>query len=49
MRQIIKVEVKEDIADLKRVQKSHPGKFKALQMLIILKKQPQVRKIDLAL
>ena len=49
MRQIIKVKVTEELSELRRLQKNHPQKFKALQMLVILKKQPQVRKIDLAL
>ena len=48
MRQIIEVKVTEDLSALRQLQKKHPQKFKALQMLILLKKQPRVRKIDLA-
>lgn len=49
MRQITEVKVKESLNELKGLQKKHVTKFKALQMLMILKKQPQVRKVDLAL
>ena len=48
MRQIIEVKVTEDLSTLRQLQKKYPKKFNALQMLILLKKQPRVRKIDLS-
>ena len=49
MRPILNISVKESIAELKRLQKHHPGKFKQLQMLLVLKKRGPVNKTELAL
>ncbi len=48
MRTILEVKVQEGIAELKDLQKRYPHKFRALQMLIILRKTPRLRKLDLA-
>ena len=49
MRLILNIPVKESIAELKQLQKQHPNKYKILQMLLILRKQGNTSKKDLAL
>ena len=49
MRLILNIAVKESIAELKQLQKQHPNKYKILQMLLILRKQGNTSKKDLAL
>ena len=49
MRLILNIAVKESIAELKQLQKQHPNKYKILQMLLILTKQGNTSKKDLAL
>ena len=48
MRQIVNISVKESISELKSLQKRHPGKSRALHMLVLLKKRGTVSKTDLA-
>ena len=49
MRQILDIAVKESVVELKRLQKQHPSKHKALHMLLLLRKRGAVSKNDLAL
>jgi transposase len=49
MRQLLTVSVKESIPELKLLQKKNPGKYKALQMLILLKQKGALSKDSLAL
>lgn len=48
MRLILHIPVKESVEELKGLQKKHPGKFKILQMLLLLKKQGPTSKNQLA-
>jgi transposase len=48
MQQIIQVCVKESVSQLRSYQKRFPSKFKALQMLIIIKQQGSLSKYKLA-
>jgi transposase len=48
MQQTIQVEVKESVSELRQHQKRFPSKFKALQMLIIIKQQGSLSKYKLA-
>jgi len=49
MRPLLNIPVKESVAELKGLQKQHPGKYKALQMLLVLKKQGAVSQNYLSL
>lgn len=49
MRAISTIPVKENIAELKKLQKQYPNKYKILQMLLIIKKQGNTSKNDLAM
>ena len=49
MRPILNILVKESMVELKQLQKRYPGKFKQLQMLLILKKLGPVGKTQLAI
>ncbi len=48
MRSLLNIPVKESVAELKQLQKKHPGKFKIFQMLLLLKKQNSTSKNQLA-
>jgi transposase len=48
MRAVLDISIKESVAELKGLQKKHPGKFKMLQMLLLLKKQGATSKNQLA-
>jgi transposase len=48
MRKLSSIPVKESVPELKQLQKRYPGKFKALQMLIHLKKQGPLSVLTLA-
>jgi transposase len=49
MPQPLSIEIKESIPELRRLQRQHPSKFKALQMLILLRQQGPLSKDRLAL
>ena len=49
MRPLLNVVIKESTAELRQLQKQHPGKYKPLQMLLVLKKQGPVSKTQLAI
>ncbi len=49
MRPLLNIPIKESVAELKQLQKQRPGKYKALQMLLVLKKQGAVSQNDLSL
>lgn len=49
MRQILSIIVKESLPELRLLQRQYPGKYKALQMLIILKKQGPLSKSNLSI
>ena len=49
MRQLLNISVKESTSELKELQKKYPGKYKMLQMLLLLKKRGSVSKNELAL
>ncbi len=49
MRLLLNIPIKESVAELKQLQKKQPGKYKALQMLLVLKKQGAVSQNDLSL
>jgi transposase len=49
MRQLLIIPVQETIAELKNLQKKNPSKYKALQMLILLKQKGALSKDTLAL
>jgi transposase len=48
MRQILKVDVKETVVELRKLQRQHPGRFKPLQMLIFIRQQGSCSKYHLA-
>lgn len=48
MRQKLSVPVTESLSELRHLQKQHPGKYKALQMLIALKQKGSLSKEKLA-
>ena len=48
MRQPIEVKVKETVSELRLYQKRFPSKFKALQMLIVIRQQGSLSKYKLA-
>lgn len=49
MRQLLSITVKEDLSELRSLQKGHPGKYKTLQMLILLKQKGALSKDVLAM
>lgn len=48
MRQLLNIPIKESESELKGLQKKYPGKYKALQMLLLLKKRGAISKNELA-
>lgn len=48
MRPLLNIPVKERVSELKGLQRQYPGKFKMLQMLLLIKKQGAVSKNQLA-
>ena len=48
MRRLLNIPVKESVSELKQLQKRHPGKFKVLQMLLLMKKHGAISKNALA-
>lgn len=48
MRSVLIVKVKEGLSELKQLQRKHPGKFRPLQMLILLKSNGQLTKMALS-
>ena len=49
MRPLLNIPVKESVSELKDLQRQYPGKFKVLQMLLLMKRQGAVSKNQLAL
>ena len=49
MRPLLNIAVKESLVELKSLQKRYPSKYKALHMLVLLRKRGAVSKNDLAL
>ena len=49
MRKLLSITVKESIPELRILQKKNPGKYKALQMLVLLKQKGVLSKQSLAL
>lgn len=48
MRQILAISIREKLSELRILQKQYPGKYKAIQMLILLRQKGPLSKDDLA-